>query len=122
MLRWMAVGALVGLVGGTVGELFVWVFERAMSLEQIGLEALLWSVSLSLAAGVAYWPSNWVVRGVLGGLTYGLVRGGMTAVLAFSTSGWAEVLGSEITGGVIGGVIIAYLWRPGGEADGSDVV
>lgn len=116
----MTVGALVGLVGGAVGELFVWIFERTVPLEQIGLEALLWSISLALGTGAAYWPSHWATRGIVGGMTYGLVRGGLTAALAFSSAEWAEVLGSEITGGVIGGLILAYLWRPGRENNGAE--
>lgn len=109
----MTLGGLAGLVGGAIGEIFLRAFERAVPLEQIGFEALFWSISLSLAAGAAYWPSHWATRGIVGGITYGLARGGLTALLAFSTSDWAEVMGSEITGGVIGGLILAYLWRPG---------
>lgn len=113
----MTLGALIGLVGGAIGELFVGIFEGTVLLEQIGIEALIWGVSLSLAAGAAYLPSHWMSRGVAGGVTYGLVRGGLTVAFSLSEAEWAMVLGNEVSGGILGGLILAYLWRPAKEKE-----
>jgi len=98
-------------VGGLLSGLIDAVLQGAFRPVQIGTEALLWSVSLSVAAAVAWVPSHWAVRGAAGGITYGLVRGGLAVGLAVSTRPWGQVLGSEVVGGLVGGLLLAYLWR-----------
>lgn len=114
------VGAFAGFIGGAVGELVAGIFGEGVLLREIGIESLLWGVSLSLGAGAAYWPSHWISRGLAGGATYGLARGVLTAVFSLSSTEWAVVLGSEIVGGMLGGLLLAYLWRPTSEGGAWD--
>lgn len=101
-------GVLSGLIEG--------VFEGSIRLAQMGEEMLLWSIGLAFGAGAAYLPTHWAARGVVGGLVFGGVRAALTAGLALSPDAWPVVLGGEVAGGLVGGLLLAYLWESPAEA------
>jgi hypothetical protein len=47
-------------------------------------------------------------------MAYGLASAGLSIVLGIS-GGWGTVLVAETLGGVVGGLLLAYLWRPASE-------
>jgi len=113
MRQWVLLGAIGGLVGGIFSEIVVGILEGAFRPAQIGIEGGLWSVSLALAAAAAYRPSDWVGRGLAGGVTFGLVKGGLTVAFSLAEAPWPVLLGGEVFGGLLGGLLLAYLWREG---------
>lgn len=119
MRRWVLLGAIGGLLGGAVAGLVEGALDGAVRLRLIGEEALLWSVGLACGAAAAYLPSHWAWRGIAGGTAYGVARSGLTFGLSLTTAGWGPLLISEVFGGVVGGLILAYLWRPSGEGEGT---
>lgn len=111
MRQWIALGAIGGLVAGLLSEIVAGLFQGAFRPARIGIEGVLWSVSLATAAAAAYGPSDWMGRGLAGGITFGLVKGGLTIVLSLTEAPWPAILGGEVFGGVIGGLLLAYLWQ-----------
>lgn len=100
-------------MGGLLSAILSGIFEGTFQPARIGTEGALWSVSLALAAAAAYGPSGWVGRGLAGGITFGLVRGGLTVAFSLASEPWPAVMGGEVVGGLVGGLLLAYLWRPG---------
>jgi len=113
MRRWIVLGAAGGLVGGLLSATLTAVLEGSFQPTRIGMEGALSGVSLALAAAAAYGPSGWVGRGLAGGVTFGVVRGGLTVALSLTGEPWPTVMGGEVVGGLAGGLLLAYLWRPG---------
>jgi hypothetical protein len=118
MRQWIVVGALGGLIGGLLSELVRGLLEGVFQPARIGIEGMLWSVSLAAAAAAAYGPSDWVGRGLAGGATFGFVKGGLTIVFSLAKEPWPAVLGGEVFGGLVGGLLLAYLWRTDAGSDG----
>ncbi|MFO8100326.1 MAG: hypothetical protein R6T83_11990 [Salinibacter sp.] len=116
MQRWILLGAIGGLVAGVLSGLMEGVLEGGIRLAQIGEEMLLWSVGLAVGAGAASLPVHWASRGAVGGLVFGGVRAALTTGLALSPDPWPVVLGGEVAGGLVGGLLLAYLWQSPPEA------
>lgn len=116
MRQWIVLGAIGGLVAGLLSEIVVGIFQGTFRPARIGIEGMLWSVSLALAAAAAYGPSDWVGRGLAGGLTFGLVKGGLTVAFSLTEEPWPAIVGGEVFGGLIGGLLLAYLWQGDAEA------
>jgi hypothetical protein len=111
-------GAVLGFVGGLTAELVAGLFEGTFRPLRIGVEGLIVGLSLALAAAAACGPSGWLGRGLAGGVTFGAMRGGLTVVFSLAEVPWPEALGGEVIGGVVGGLLIAYLWRPNWDEEG----
>jgi len=110
----MLLAMAAGIVGGVVGGLIEGVTSGSL-FEAVWQEALLWGISLPVGAAAAYGRSHWTGRGVAGGVAYGLSSGGLSIAIGAIPAGWGTVLVAETLGGVVGGLLVAYLWRPASE-------
>ena len=110
----MLVAAVAGTVGGMVGGFIEGLADGAL-FEAVWQETLLWGVSLPVGAAAAYGRSHWAGRGLAGGAAYGLSSGGLSIVLGSIPGGWGTMLLAEAFGGIVGGLLLAYLWRPASE-------
>ncbi|PSQ96537.1 MAG: hypothetical protein BRD55_06150 [Bacteroidetes bacterium SW_9_63_38] len=107
----MLFGAIGGLMAGSVSEVLACIVEGTFRPARIGIEAGLWGLSLAVGAAAAYGPTDWVGRGLAGGGVFGLVKGGLMLALSLAEEPWPTVMGGEVVGGLIGGVLLSYLWR-----------
>src|SRR6056297_3593072 len=112
--HWMLVAAVAGTVGGMVGGFIEGLADGAL-FEAVWQETLLWGISLPVGAAAAYGRSHWAGRGLAGGAAYGLSSGGLSIALGDIPAGWHIVLFAEMLGGVVGGLLLAYFWRPVSE-------
>jgi hypothetical protein len=115
----MALAAVGGALGGAAEGLIVGLSDGAL-LASIGWYTTLRALSLSLGAAAAYGHSHWALRGLWGGAVYGLSFGACSVVLRGLPPEWDSVLLGEIIGGLVGGMILAYLWRPSSETAASE--
>jgi hypothetical protein len=114
MLVAAVAGTVGGMISGTVAGMVDGLADGAL-YESVWQEALLWGVSLPVGAAAAYGRSHWAGRGLAGGAAYGLSSGGLSIVLGSIPIGWGTMLLAEAFGGVVGGLLLAYLWRPASE-------
>lgn len=106
-------------MGGIAEGVIVGLSDGAL-LASIGWYTALRALSLSLGAAAAYGHSHWALRGLWGGAAYGLSFGACSVVLRGLPPEWSSMLLGEAIGGLVGGMILAYLWRPSSETAASE--